>query len=182
MQPMKNRYQFFAVLLAAFIAGIVTRSLWPSVKKPLVATMVRSTSPLTEQSISNPIEVNHRPPSLTKKSETKSGELLRITPKVIDAILSGVKISKRRLSQMDVTDDEIASIEKIQMIEMAAFKLIEKEHAEIVTDDRGSFIAISAFPYERRKWLEGMEARLRELLGDDSCCDRCTNDSVYGQR
>ncbi len=68
---------------------------------------------------------------------------------------------------MGFSDEQISTIDTIRTDGLSAFMLIEKERAELISDDRGEYIRIPAFPHEQERWLESLEADLREVAGDD---------------
>ena len=98
--------------------------------------------------------------------EDHSTRWLRIQPEVVEALLTGGGLD-RRLGLMGLTEEQVAIVTRVQDEAAAALKRIEKEHASVVSDERGDFVVISPFPEEKRAWLNQIDEKLREVIGDD---------------
>ncbi|MFN0129843.1 MAG: hypothetical protein ACKV19_24525 [Verrucomicrobiales bacterium] len=84
----------------------------------------------------------------------------------MDALLTGGGLD-RKLGLMGLTAEQVAIVTRIQDEAKTTFKRIEKEHASVVSDESGDFVVISPFPEEKRAWLNQIEEKLREMVGDD---------------
>jgi len=91
---------------------------------------------------------------------------LRLQSEVVEALLAGGGLD-RRLGRMGLTGDQVAEVTRVQAEATAALKSIEKDHAQVVSDDRGRYVVIDPFPMPRRTWLIQTEEKLRDMLGDD---------------
>jgi hypothetical protein len=164
---MKPRFQI-ALVVVAFIAGILTHSIWPTAEKAENQSETkqakRPETPAKTSAIRSPNDRLAAERLLVL--EPAGSRTLNLKPEVIDAILSGGRL-KRMLSRMGLADDQVEAVSTIQSNGAEELKQIEKKNSEFVSDDRGDYIAISAFPDERDKWLDSLEAALRDLLGDD---------------
>jgi hypothetical protein len=113
-----------------------------------------------------PAAMTLRAGKATAHVEDDSARGLRLQPEVVDALLTGGRLD-RKLGLMGLTAEQVANVTRIQDEATATLKRIEKEHASVVSDDRGDFVVISPFPQEKRAWLNQIEEKLRELVGDD---------------
>jgi hypothetical protein len=105
-----------------------------------------------------------------ESSPCRDTRFMSLRPQVIDAILSRGTLEER-LKRMDISDDQIAAVKKIKSDASEALKVIEAANAEAISDEKGEYVAIRAFPEERAAWLLEVETNLRALLGED---DRTT--------
>jgi len=165
---MKSRFQIALVVVVAFIAGILTHAIWPTAEKAENQSEAKKAKrpepPAKRSTIRSPHDrlAAERSPVL----EPAGSRTLNLKPAVIDAILLSGRL-KSILSRMGLADDQVEAVSTLQSNGAEELKQIEKKYSEFVSDDRGDYVAISAFPDERDKWLDSLEADLRDLLGDD---------------
>lgn len=100
------------------------------------------------------------------RSEAKAARWLRLQPEVLDALLTGGGLD-RKLGLMGLTAEQVLIVTRIQDEATAALKRIEKEHASVVSDERGEFVVISPFPEDKHAWLNQIEEKLRAMVDDD---------------
>ena len=61
---------------------------------------------------------------------------------------------------MGLTETTIAEIKEIRLVAREEFHRIEADHAEMMSDERGDYVAISTFPREREQWASNVAAKL----------------------
>jgi hypothetical protein len=155
------------VVVLAFGAGALAHSLF---------SRLRSTSEVSEIHAAPALAVGPPPSTAAPRvaragqsdarSEAKTARWLRLQPEVVDALLTGGGLD-RKLGLMALTAEQVAIVTRIQDEATAALKRIEKDHASVVSDERGDFVVISPFPEEKRGWLNQIEEKLRVMVGDD---------------
>ena len=96
----------------------------------------------------------------------KGGDVIRLSPAVVRALVSGGSFDKR-LVRMGLTEREIGEVKAIREQGIKEFKNLESNHSRLVSDENGERIEIRAFPSERGRWLEDLDDRLGDLLQDD---------------
>jgi hypothetical protein len=101
-----------------------------------------------------------------ESSPRRDTRFLSLRLQEVNAILSGGTF-ERQLEMMEISDDQIEAVKKIQSDAYEALKVIEAANAEAISDENGEYVAIRAFPEERAAWLLKVEADLRALLGED---------------
>lgn len=163
---MMSRFNVVGIV-AGFIAGFLVHLLWLT---------AGSNVALDAQGVADPSSIEDTGERLSARSESGRREPnqrenisrreLSLTPEVVNAILSGGSLN-RKLARMGFSDEQVSAIDTIKTDGLKAFMLIEKERAELISDYRGEFIQIPAFPLEQKRWLESLEADLRVVVGDD---------------
>lgn len=152
----------------AFLAGFLVHSIFFGAEAP-----AESGSTSTDTAAPSVVEVGARHAD-DKDHPSRSGEIqnhdgdrryLSLSPVVVDAILSGGPLD-RMLSRMGFSDEQVSAIETIKTDGIRAFMLLEKERAKLISDDRGEYIEIPAFPVEQKRWLEGLIADLEDVADD----------------
>ncbi|MES2921336.1 MAG: hypothetical protein V4819_07310 [Verrucomicrobiota bacterium] len=84
----------------------------------------------------------------------------------MDALLSRGG-QQKMFKRMGLPDEDVRRVSEIQAARLGELERLEARHAKVVSDASGEYVAIEAFPEERRLWLGAMEDDLRKQLGDD---------------
>lgn len=168
--PAENSPQFLnrgLVLVLAFGTGALAHSLFSRSRSAARAAEIHDTPAFVVAPPPQiPAAIIPRADELDTRSEAKDVRWLRLQPEVVDALLTGGSLD-RKLRLMGLTAEQVAIAARIQDEATATLKRIEKEHASVVSDERGDFVVISPFPEEKRAWLNQIEENLREMVGDD---------------
>lgn len=96
--------------------------------------------------------------------------MLHLAPDTVSILLNSRSSSHDLtgiLKKFGVADEEITTIRTIQQQALDGLKSIEKAHSQLISDEKGDYISISAFRPQHEQWLVDLEGRLRETLPDD---------------
>ena len=156
-------------LLASFALGAVVHALWrPESSGELVRGseqgLPKSGSDRTSQQVLS--GQSSKAPDRKPAASTERKRALTLQPEVIDALLSGGGL-QRQLSRMGFSPDEMKEVEAIREEGIARLKTLEVRHSRPISDAKGEYVEIDAFPKERQQWLSHIEASLRQLVQDD---------------
>jgi hypothetical protein len=92
--------------------------------------------------------------------------MLLLPASAIEALLAGGD-EEKLLLRMEFSEDQIEAIQSLQQQAMESFRALEVKHAREVSDEKGDYVRVAAFPDERREWLESALADLRSIVTDD---------------
>ena len=163
-----KKHSYIIALVSAFVAGIVAHSIWIGSKVPLYSRKGNhSVTALTHDKPGPDRPTDVLPePAKAAPLETETGRMIKLSPKVVDAILSGGNL-ERKLSRMGLSPEQVAAVATIQAKGVAAMKQIEMAHAKPISDSKGDYVSINPFPAEREKWLGDIESDIRSFVADD---------------
>ncbi len=160
---------FLTALAAVFIAGVGAHALWSSdapgnesAQDPSAA----ASTPFNVSAFSNPPDQTPKRSEPTVAAATPKNASLTLSREVIAALVAGGGL-QQQLSRMGLTADQSGAVSTIHAEAMASLKELEVRHARAVSDERGEYVVIDAFPAERGRWMETLEGDLRKVLGDD---------------
>lgn len=164
----KTLHSFFAWILGAFAAGACAHAILKT-----LTTEVRHSETIGGNRIGSPAAVDfHESSSPESKRELRplaksaSPGPIVLQLDVVDALLSGGG-QQRMFQRMGLTDEDVRRVAEIRAERVVELERLEARHAKVVSDASGGYVAIEAFPEERRLWFDAMEGDLRKQLGDD---------------
>ena len=164
----KTRHSFFAWILVAFCAGAgayaFVGSFTPDAQRSDTLGKNRNGSPAADDLHALRPEESDR--QLRRSVPSKPPGAIVLQLEVVDAILAGGG-EQKIFNRMGLTADDLKRVAEIRVERVKELKRLEASHAKVGSDARGEFVAVEAFPEERRLWLDGMEQDLRKQLGDD---------------
>ena len=160
----------FLVPLFAFAGGALCGNLLlHATKAPAVSAEnpQAAAAPSSPRSATTRIELAQEA-AVSSKEETEPAlrNDFRISSRTMDALLAGGD-KRRMFSRMDLSEEQIKSIERIRLESMEKLKELEKRHAKVASRDGMEFVQVDSFPAERDAWLAGIARNIQTEIPDD---------------